>query len=91
MREKSVSQADRMLARQLSRRLRGSFQRTQSFESRGSLPRIFRTRTTHSNILSGDLPELLDTMLPTLSPNTDTGRNTPNQEANRNALAVTAV
>ncbi|XP_022796022.1 galanin receptor type 1-like [Stylophora pistillata] len=95
MREKSqVSQADRMLARQLSRRLRGSFQRTQSFESRASLPRIFRSRTSRSNILGGELPQLLDRMLPPLSPcspNTDTGRNTPNPEAIGNVLAVTAV
>lgn len=94
MREKSVSQADRMLARQLSRRLRGSFQRTQSFESRASLPRIFRTTTSRTNIMGGESPQFLDKILNTpspCSPNTETGRNTPEPEANGNAFAVTSV
>lgn len=86
VRERSFSQ-DRAFARQLSRRLRSSFQRTQSFESRASLPRIFRSTTAES-------PLVRENMLLTPSPNMDTGRNTPEPEAvtlNGNGFAITTV
>lgn len=86
VREKSVSH-DRVFARQLSRRLRSSFQRTQSFESRASLPRIFRTTTT------AESPLVRDNNLLSPSPNLDTGRTTPEPEAIKNgsAFAITTV
>jgi len=84
VREKSVSH-DRIFARQISRRLLNSFQRSQSFESRLSLPRIFRTTTTAESPLVGEK------ILLTPSPNSDTRRNTPEAEANGNAYAITTV
>lgn len=85
VREKSISH-DRVFARQLSRRLRSSFQRTQSFESRASLPRIFRTTTT------AESPLVRQNILLSPSPNLETGRNSPEHEAiNGNAFAITTV
>ena len=76
---------DRIFARQISRRLLNSFQRSQSFESRASLPKIFRTKTT------AESPLVQEKVVLTPSPNLDTGRNTPETEANGNAYAITTV
>ena len=83
VREKSISH-DRIFARQISRRLLNSFQRSQSFGSRTSLPRIFRTATAES-------PLVREKILLTPSPNMDTERNTPEAQGNGNAYAITTV
>lgn len=92
VRERSVSN-DRILARQLSRRLRSSFQRNQSFESRGSLAKIFRSNTSRTIINVGEMsPKIQDRNLPTPSPNVETGQTTPEPEAmNGHAFATTSV
>lgn len=86
VREKSVS-GDKILARQLSR-LRNSFQRTQSFESRASLQKILRTTTSRTNITPGESPQFRDKILASPLSNIETGRNTPEPEANGNVFAI---
>jgi len=91
VRERSVSN-DRILARQLNRRLRSSFQRNQSFESRASLPKLFRSNTSRTILNVGESPQPRDKIITTPSPNIETGQTTPEIEAvNGHAFAITTV
>lgn len=94
VRERSVSN-DRILARQLNRRLRSSFQRNQSFElSRGSITKIVRSNTSRTLLSTRDLsPQIRERMLPTSSLNVETGQTTPAEPEilNGNAFTITSV
>ena len=89
VRERNVSN-DRILARQLNRQLRSSFQRNQSFElSRGSIAKMFGRSNSNVGYLSSQVRER---MLTTPSPNVETAQTTLEPEAvNGDVFTVTSV
>ena len=89
VREKSVSVNDRISARQLNRRLRSSLQRNQSFESRGSMTKIFRSNMSRTLITDGQPPQGQDRILLTPTPNIET--ETEHEALNGNTFATTSV
>lgn len=92
IRERSASANERIFARHLNRRLRGSLQRNQSLQSRDSVTKIFTRSNTSRTLLTVEESRPSQDRILTLLPKTESGRNTPKHAAmNGNSFTTTAV